>query len=74
MELCTPRLSCNFSVEVLCGRSCVDIVKSFCVRQGRRAVTRTSKHILMFVFDLLFLNFLLSLYLALLISLIHLHG
>ena len=61
-----PVLSCNSSVEVplwkvLCGHS----ENSSVGRRGRKAVARTSKHILMFAFDPLPLNFLFISYIAL---------
>ena len=73
LELCISYLYfCNSSVEVplwkvLGGHS----ENLFVWRRGRRAVARTSKHILVFVFGSFSLN---SLYLALLLLLIHIHA
>ena len=70
-----PVLSCNFSVKiplwkVLCGYSENPSVW----KRGRKAVARTSKHILVFMFDFLSLNSLFFISYNVIIIHIHIHA
>ena len=62
-ELCTPKLYLSkiLSGGSLCGKSCVDDIVEILLCEGRDVElgARTSKHILVFVFDPLSLNSLL---------------